>query len=223
MKTKRINNIDISRKSPSSQIGGKKKGVLFIVSAPSGAGKTTLCSRIMKTVDNLKMSVSFTTRQPRAGEVNDKDYTFVSKQEFQKMIRRKEFVEWAEVHGNLYGTSRKRLNNLLKASFDVLLDIDTQGARQIRKACKEGVFIFILPPSLKILRERLEKRKSNTKEDMEKRLKNALKEIKNYNRYDYVIINNDLKLSIKRLEAVITSERLRSSKIDNNHIKRILI
>ncbi|OGW24874.1 MAG: guanylate kinase [Nitrospirae bacterium GWC2_42_7] len=211
------------RKSTSPQPEKRKKGVLFIVSAPSGAGKTTLCMRIIKTVDNLKMSVSFTTRQPRFGEVNDLDYTFISKQEFQSMIKRKEFVEWAEVHGNLYGTSRKRLNNLLNAGFDVLLDIDTQGAGQIKESCREGVFIFILPPSMKILRERLENRKSNTKEDMEKRLKNALKEIKNYNRYDYVIINSDLKLSVKMLEAVIISERLRSIKIDKNHIKRILI
>lgn len=221
MKTKSRNNI--FRKSTSPQPEKRKKGVLFIVSAPSGAGKTTLCMRIIKTVDNLKMSVSFTTRQPRFGEVNDLDYTFISKQEFQSMIKRKEFVEWAEVHGNLYGTSRKRLNNLLNAGFDVLLDIDTQGAGQIKESCREGVFIFILPPSMKILRERLENRKSNTKEDMEKRLKNALKEIKNYNRYDYVIINSDLKLSVKMLEAVIISERLRSIKIDKNHIKRILI
>jgi len=221
LKTKSRNNI--FRKSTSPQPEKRKKGVLFIVSAPSGAGKTTLCMRIIKTVDNLKMSVSFTTRQPRFGEVNDLDYTFISKQEFQSMIKRKEFVEWAEVHGNLYGTSRKRLNNLLNAGFDVLLDIDTQGAGQIKESCREGVFIFILPPSMKILRERLENRKSNTKEDMEKRLKNALKEIKNYNRYDYVIINSDLKLSVKMLEAVIISERLRSIKIDKNHIKRILI
>ena len=221
MKTKSRNNI--FRKSTSPQPEKRKKGVLFIVSAPSGAGKTTLCMRIIKTVDNLKMSVSFTTRQPRFGEINDLEYTFISKQEFQSMIKRKEFVEWAEVHGNLYGTSRKRLNNLLNAGFDVLLDIDTQGAGQIKESCREGVFIFILPPSMKILRERLENRKSNTKEDMEKRLKNALKEIKNYNRYDYVIINSDLKLSVKMLEAVIISERLRSIKIDKNHIKRILI
>ena len=138
------------------------------------------------------------------------------------MARKKGFVEWAEVHGNLYGTSRKRLNNLLNAGFDVLLDIDTQGADQIRESCKDGVFIFILPPSMKTLRERLENRRSNTKEDMERRLKNALHEIKNYNKYDYVIINSELKPSVQMLEAVIISERLRSNKIDKNRIKRIL-
>jgi len=151
----------------------KSKGSLFIVSAPSGAGKTTICKKIMKTMDNVKTSVSHTTRKPRLGEVDGEDYLFISEKKFRGMIQKGEFVEWAEVHGNLYGTSRKRLEKIVNNGFDVILDIDTQGAEQIRKTYGSGVFIFILPPSMSELRDRLEKRMSNTKEDMERRLKRA--------------------------------------------------
>jgi guanylate kinase len=199
------------------------RGSLFIVSAPSGAGKTTICRRIMETMDNLKDSVSFTTRAPRDGEVDGKDYYFITEKKFRAMIRNNEFVEWAEVHGNLYGTSRKRLERIIARGYDVILDIDTQGAAQIRKSYGNGVFIFILPPSMTALRQRLEKRMSNTKEDMERRLERAVEEIRAYGRYDYVIVNDLLKNSLRTFEAIVLAERHRSSKKDSAWIEKNII
>lgn len=197
----------------------KTKGSIFVISAPSGAGKTTLCKKIIRRDPNIRQSVSFTTRGPRKGETDGIDYTFIGKKVFERMIERNEFIEWAEVHGNFYGTSRKRLEGLLRSGFDVLLDIDTQGARQIRNALDGGVFIFILPPSIKVLRERLQNRKSNTREDMKRRLRRAAVEIKDYIMYDYVIVNDLLRDAVRRLEAVITAERLSSNRIDPKWIK----
>jgi len=195
------------------------RGSIFVVSAPSGAGKTTLCKQIISILDNIKPSVSFTTRSPRVGEVPDEDYCFVSEAEFRTMIDRGDFVEWALVHGNLYGTSRRQLEELISAGYDVLLDIDTQGARQIRKFFNNGVFIFILPPSMTELKRRLEGRMSNSVDDMNRRLKRAVDEIKEYYIYDYVIVNDILENSLKKLEAIIIAERLRSSKIDPQWIE----
>lgn len=195
------------------------KGNIFVVSAPSGAGKTTMCKQIIRIVGNIKPSVSFTTRTPRPGEVSDEDYCFVGEAEFRTMIDRGDFVEWALVHGNLYGTSRRQLEELISAGYDVLLDIDTQGARQIRKFFNNGVYIFILPPSMTELKRRLEGRMSNSLEDMNRRLERAIDEIKEYYIYDYVIVNDILENSLKKLEAIIIAERLRSSKIDPQWIE----
>ena len=207
----------------------KAKGSIFVISAPSGAGKTTLGNKIIEREKNLRASVSYTTRQPRKGEVNDLDYTFVSDRVFRKMVDKGEFAEWAEVHGNLYGTSKKRLEGLMRSGFDVILDIDTQGARQIRGSFPGGVFIFILPPSMEVLRERLEKRKSNdAKEDtdIDKRLKRATEEIKEAlsgktgdKMYNYVIVNDVLRDSLKKLDAVITAERVSINRMDPKWIK----
>jgi guanylate kinase len=202
----------------------RNNGGIFVVSAPSGAGKTTLCKQIIKTIDNIRTSVSFTTRQPRQGEIPDEDYIFVSEAEFRAMIERGDFVEWAHVHGNLYGTSRRQLEELIRAGYDVLLDIDTQGARQIKKFFSNGVYIFILPPSMKELKRRLESRMSNSAEDMKRRLQRAndeIDEIKEYKMYDYVIVNDVIKTSVKKLEAIIIAERLRHSKIDPQWIQNI--
>ncbi|MBI5075949.1 MAG: guanylate kinase [Nitrospirae bacterium] len=201
----------------------KSKGSLFIVSAPSGAGKTTICKKIMAAMDTVKTSVSYTTRLPRQGEVDNEDYSFVSEKKFRGMIRKGEFVEWAEVHGNLYGTSRKRLEKIINDGFDVILDIDTQGAEQIRKTYGNGVFIFILPPSMTELRDRLEKRMSNTKEDMERRLRRASEEIRAYKMYDYVIVNDRLKSSLRKFESIIVAESQRSSKKDSAWIEKNII
>lgn len=197
----------------------KSKGSLFVVSAASGTGKTTLCRKLVSSLPNLIFSVSFTTRAPRPGEMNNKDYTFISKDEFKIMIDREEFAEWAEVHGELYGTSKKRIEKYLNAGIDVLLDIDTQGAAQIKKKYQEGIYIFILPPSLKVLRERLEKRMTDSKEQVDERLKNAVEEIKNYSLYDYVIINNNKEVACKELEAIIVSQNVSIKMINHQWIK----
>ena len=201
----------------------RDKGSLFIVSAPSGAGKTTLCKKIMEALDNLRASVSFTTRKPRSGEVPGEDYTFITEKRFRRMIEKGDFVEWAEVHGNLYGTSRKRLEQIIATGHDVILDIDTQGARQIRKTYANGVFIFILPPSMTELRNRLEKRMSNTREDMERRLKRAVEEIRVYKMYDYVIVNDLLNSSLRKFESIILAERQRSTRKDSAWIEKNII
>ena len=172
-------------------------------------------------VDNIRPSISFTTRQPRAGEIPGEDYYFVSEDEFRSMIGRGDFIEWAQVHGNLYGTSRRKLEELIDAGYDMLLDIDTQGARQIRQAFSNAVYIFILPPSMTELKHRLERRMSNSVEDMNRRMLRAVDEIKEYKMYDYVIVNDMIEASLKKLEAVIIAERLRSSKISSQWIENI--
>ncbi len=206
----------------------KTKGAIFVISAPSGAGKTTLANKIIAKEENLRASVSFTTRRPRKGEVDGVDYTFVNESTFRKMIAGGEFAEWAEVHGNLYGTSKKRLEGLMRSGFDVILDIDTQGAGQIRNSFPDGIFIFILPPSMDVLRDRLQKRKSDAKEDtdIDRRLKRAVDEIKEAlggktgdNMYDYVIVNDVLSVAMKKLDAVITARRAGIDRIDPKWIK----
>lgn len=198
----------------------KNKGRLFIVSAPSGAGKTTLCQKLSSIIQNLKHSVSYTTRPMRHGEINNRDYTFVKEDVFRRMARRDEFIEWAEVHGNLYGTSRKRLEAMLDKGVDVILDIDTQGARQIRKKYKDSIYMFILPPSLRALKERLKKRMSNSKEEIQRRLKKAVDEIREYKKYDYVIINAVFDTAIEEMKAIISSEKLRADNIDILWVKK---
>lgn len=192
----------------------KNRGSLFIVSAPSGAGKTTLCRGLVSSLPHLEFSVSFTTRQPRPGEINDKDYTFIEREDFLAMARGGELIEWAEVHGAFYGTSRKRLEEILDSGNDVILDIDTQGAMQIKEKYGEGTFIFIFPPSLKVLKQRLEKRMTDSREKMEQRLRTAVSEIKTYSEYDYVIINDIFEKALKEFEAIITSHRVRTRMVD---------
>jgi len=202
----------------------KGKGSLFIVSAPSGAGKTTLCKKLTSTLPHITHSVSYTTRAPRYREVNDRDYTFISRNEFRSMVDKGKFMEWAKIHGELYGTSKKRIANLIRSGTDVILDIDTQGAKQLKKKYRGGVYIFVLPPSMEILKRRLERRMANSKEEIEKRLKRAVDEIKSYRKYDYVIINDELNVALRELEAIITSYRLDVKKVDpiwvkNNFLK----
>ncbi len=185
-----------------------------MVSGPSGAGKTTLYREAASSLPNLKHSVSYTTRRPRPGEVNDRDYTFINRDEFKGMIDRAEFAEWAEIHGKLYGTSKKRLEETMDSGIDAILDIDVQGAEQLKKKYQGGVYIFVLPPSLEALGERLQKRMVNSKEEIEKRLKVAAKEIKRYREYDYVIVNNILEDALKELSAIIISKRVSTERVD---------
>jgi guanylate kinase len=190
-----------------------REGELFIVSAPSGAGKTTLCRKLSAIVPYLKHSVSYTTRPPRKGEIDNVHYTFISEKKFKAMISKGEFAEWAVVHGNLYGTSIKRLIELNKKGYDIILDIDTQGARQMKRRFKDAVYIFILPPSIKVLEKRLKSRMSEPAREIRKRLEKAKEEILNYKDYDYVIINDKLKRAVRKLESIIIARRLRTNKI----------
>lgn len=193
----------------------KNKGNIFIVSAPSGAGKTTICQKLTELFPDIRHSVSYTTRLQRNGEVNDRDYTFVNESEFLKMAEAGEFVEWAKVHGNLYGTSKRRLKEMMDQGISVVLDIDTQGAKQIRACYDDGVYIFILPPSMETLRERLEKRMSNSPDEIELRMKRAVDEIREYKNYDYVIVNNDIEKALEELKAIVTAESKKTDKIDH--------
>jgi guanylate kinase len=197
----------------------KRRGNLFIVSAPSGAGKTSLCQKLTSDLPNIRHSVSFTTRKARQGEVNDRDYTFVGEDEFRRMVDAGEFAEWARVHGNLYGTSQKRLESQRDEGIDVILDIDTQGAKEMRSSYDDGLYIFILPPSLDALKERLEKRMSNSAEEIALRLKRATEEIKDYTWYDYVIINKEFGEALAVLKAIVIAEDHRTARIDPQWVK----
>jgi guanylate kinase len=197
----------------------RNKGILFVISGPSGSGKTTLYKKAISALPNLKHSVSFTTRSPRTGEVNDKDYTFIDKDEFMAMVCKKDFAEWAEIHGELYGTSKKRLKEIIDSDIDAILDIDVQGAKQLREEFPGGVYIFVLPPSLEVLRERLEGRMANAKREIEKRLKVAVAEIKRYGEYDYVIVNHVFDNAFEELASIIIANRARTERIKPQWVK----
>jgi guanylate kinase len=199
-----------------------RAGTLFVISAPSGAGKSTLCRELLRRFKDIKLSVSYTTRTPRKGELNNVHYTFISQKKFKNMIAGGKFAEWAMVHGNLYGTSVDRLKKLSKEGHDILLDIDVQGAKQVKNSYKNAVYIFILPPSMEILKRRLMKRKSEPKEAVALRLERARDEILSYKEYDYVIINDKLDNAYREFESIILSSRLRTGKIDEKSIKTIL-
>ncbi|WP_305046195.1 guanylate kinase [Geoalkalibacter sp.] len=197
----------------SSEPGISPRGTLFVVSAPSGTGKTTLCKRIVDIFPNLRQSVSFTTRAMRPGERDGVDYFFVSPQTFADMVAAKAFAEWAEVHGNRYGTAIKTLEDWRNAGCDVLLDIDIQGAAQLRKTYDQGVFVFILPPDLVELRRRLEGRGTDAPEVIERRIANARREIPECVHYDYLIVNDDFEQALNRLTSIITAEGCRTARM----------
>ena len=186
-------------------------GQLYIISAPSGAGKTTILKQVMKDLPDLSFSVSHTTRPPRTGEVDGQDYNFISKSDFVTMRDNHEFLEFAEVHSNLYGTSLKAVINLLKSGKDVILDIDVQGARLVTDI--EGlnsVNIFITPPSMAELKKRLTDRATDSEETIELRLNNASQEIASLEMYDHVVVNDKLDDAIEMVKAVIMAERSRA-------------
>jgi guanylate kinase len=180
--------------------------MLFVITGPSGCGKTTLVKQVMDEVDNIDFSISHTTRKPRKSEVEDEDYYFVSKEKFKEMIDDDMFAEWAVVHGDYYGTSRREIEK--KATMkDLLLDIDVQGAEQIKERHKKAVFVFVLPPGFKALKKRLEKRGLDSEAVIQKRLEVAKKEIRSYPMFDYIIINDKLDDAVEELKAVVVSRR----------------
>jgi guanylate kinase len=197
-----------------------KKGNFFVVSAPSGAGKTTLCHKLCSALPRIRHSVSYTTRHPRPGEINDVHYTFAEKDTFRAMIAEGAFVEWAEVHGNYYGTSRKRIEELADEGIDVILDIDVQGARQIKENLPGCIFIFILPPSMEVLRNRLVERMSDPAEVIGIRLKNAILEIREYKNYDYVIVNDIMEDAFNELVSIVKAQRIHITRIDHEWISK---
>lgn len=188
-------------------------GIPFIVSAPSGAGKTTLCKMAVDFFPELRHSVSYTTRQPRPGEVDGVDYKFVDDTGFDAMVERGEFLEHAGVYGKRYGTSRLDLEKLLSAGVDVLLEIDVQGAQGARARLKGAVSVFILPPSLKACEDRLKGRGKDTPEEIQKRLRIAEAEVRQASHYDYIIINDRLTAAFETLKAVVIAERARSARM----------
>jgi guanylate kinase len=201
----------------------KKEGLLFVVSAPSGAGKTSLCRAVTDALENLRHSISYTTRKPRPGEIDGRDYYFVTEDRFRDMTNAGDFAEWAEVHSNFYGTSRRVLDGMRDEGIDVILDIDTQGAKQIKtKYGGHTVFIFVMPPSLEILEERLRNRKSDHENEIKKRMQRARDEIRDYSMYDYVIVNRDFERALVELRSIITAERSRTRLIDDAWIQGLL-
>jgi guanylate kinase len=184
-------------------------GNLIIVSGPSGAGKSLLVANVLRTLPRVQFSVSYTTRAPRGTERDGVEYRFVDHAAFQSLIEKDVLLEWAEVHGNFYGTSRLFVDDLLNQGEDVLLDIDIQGASIIRKKRADAIAVFILPPSYQILRDRLNERSLDDKETMERRLKIACREISHYREYDYLIINENLDDSIRELQSIVLSARCR--------------
>lgn len=185
------------------------KPLVYIISAPSGSGKSTLTNELLKLVPNLVFSISYTTRTPRGSEQNGKQYHFVAMQEFDRMVREGEFLEHANVHGNCYGTARRFLREAGKSGHDLLLDIDVQGAAQVKKNLTDAISIFVLPPDRKTLEWRLRNRGEDSEDVIRRRLSDAGREIEEYDKYDYVLINDQLEKSIERLKAIVLSERLR--------------
>ena len=185
------------------------QGLLFIVSAPSGTGKTTLVERVVEQTPRLKMSRSYTSRPARQGEVDGVDYNFVTGDRFEAMMAAGEFLEWADVFGKLYGTSDADTKRALAAGEDLVLVIDVQGARQVRRRGVQTVTVFVMPPSYAVLEERLRRRSKDTEEAIQCRLKAAREEVASFKEYDFIVINDDLSSAADRLRAIVLAERAR--------------
>jgi guanylate kinase len=187
------------------------RGTLFVVSSPSGGGKGTLIRHVLEVVavENLSYSVSYTTRAPRQGEVDGREYFFVNQETFQEMVAAGEFLEWACVHGNLYGTAKSQVLEETNAGADIILEVDVQGAASVRQLLMDSVSVFILPPSFEVLKQRLCARGTDTAENLELRLRNAPAELRQYSSFDYVIINDEIERAVGQLASIIYAERAR--------------
>ena len=194
-------------------MSSKRRGLLFIVSAPSGAGKTTLVERLVQILPNLRMSRSYTSRIARDGERDGVDYNFISREAFQSRIDACDFLEWADVFGNLYGTSASDVEAMVAAGQDVVLVIDVQGARQVRARGVDHTAIFVMPPSFQVLEQRLRGRSKDSEEQMQRRLDTARSEASSYTDYDYVVVNDDLESTVVRLQEIIAAERSRTHRM----------
>ena len=187
---------------------------VFIISAPSGSGKSTLVHRLLSTVDNILFSISYTTRAPRGAEVHGHDYFFISREQFELRLAKNEFLEWATVFGNYYGTHQDNFDRAVAESKDLLLDIDVKGARQLKERLPGAISVFILPPSRQILEERLRARSEDAEAVIQRRLREAAEEIRNYDQYDYVLVNKDVDESAETLRSIVFAERSRRARME---------
>lgn len=187
----------------------KNHGLLIVLSGPSGAGKGTICQELLRQMPNLRYSVSSTTRCPRPGEVEGINYYFRPRQEFEAMLAREELLEWAEFCDNYYGTPRFAVEQAIQEGLDVILEIEIQGALQIKKRFPQGVFTFIVPPSLDVLSERIHKRGTETEEVIQKRLATAIQELGYVSEYDYVVINDEVPVAVEKLKSILVAEKCR--------------
>jgi guanylate kinase len=190
-------------------MSSSRRGLLFIVSAPSGAGKTTVVERLVEQTPHLKMSRSYTSRQAREGEIDGVDYNFVSRERFEGMIEAGQFLEWADVFGNLYGTCADDTEQLLASGDDVVLVIDVQGARKVRSRGLQTTTTFVMPPSFEVLEKRLRGRSKDTEEAIQRRLRVARDEIASFTDYEYVVVNDELTAAVDRLRSIVIAERSR--------------
>jgi guanylate kinase len=192
----------------------KPKGLFIVVSAPSGTGKTSICREVLRSYPDIRFSISYTTRPPRPGEVDGKDYFFISETDFRQRINGGDFAEWAENYGYYYGTSKKTMTSFLESGYDLILDIEPAGARTLKKSFSFGVFVFILPPSLDELKMRLQRRGFEDEEAMCRRLNRALNEVKEVEWYDYVIFNENLDEAIGQLKSIYIAEKSRRERLE---------
>jgi len=210
-----VTQIDDAVQSPAS------RGILFVVSAPSGGGKGTLIQRVLNRVPNLSYSVSFTTRAPRSGEIDGREYFFVTPEKFEQMVAADEFLEWAHVHSKRYGTSRNQVAREISEGRDIILEVDVQGAASVRELIADSVSVFILPPSFEVLRQRLQARGTDSLEELDLRMRNAPRELEHYSAFQYVIVNDDADRAAGDLVAIIHAERARLSR-QESQIKKIV-
>lgn len=194
----------------------KGRGLLIVISGPSGAGKGTICKRFMEKNKDVMLSVSATTRSPRAGEVEGINYFFMSKEQFVEKIESNDFLEYAEVYDNYYGTPKSNVEEMLQNGKDVILEIDIQGALKVKENTREGVFVFILPPSMEELKQRIINRGSETNESLMKRFKSAYKEINFISKYNYAVVNDKVEIAVEKLEAIISAEKCRVDRIKDS-------
>ena len=193
---------------------------MFVVSGPSGVGKSTLCRHILQDIPDIRLSVSYTTRSPRSGETDGKEYRFITEEEFRTKIEEHAFAEWAEVYNRLYGTPWNELKQEPGVHTDILLDIDVQGARQVMKTLQKAVTIFILPPSLEILHSRLVERGTDSSEEQDRRFQKSQDEMKSYIEYHYTIRNEKLEQAIQELRAIIVAERMKTTHVEPSQVFR---
>lgn len=197
----------------------KTKGLLIVVSGPSGAGKGTICSKIVEEMKDIKLSISMTSRLPRPTEKDGIDYYFVSKEEFEKKIDNDEFLEYAIVHsGQYYGTPKAKIEEDINKGISVILEIDIQGALKIKDLIEEALFIFIMPPSMEVLKERLIKRNTETEDKIMERFKTAYKELNEFKKYNYVVVNDSLTVAIDKVKSIITAEKCRVDRIEDIYL-----